>query len=296
MTRRQTILIAGPTASGKSALALRYAEETGGWIVNTDSMQVYGLLDVLTARPGPDDLLQAPHCLYGHVPPSEAYSTGRWFADVEHLLKTEAAGDRPLIFVGGTGLYFRALLGGLSAMPDIPDDVRAFWRAQDAQVGAQQLHAILSEKDPQAAAALRPTDSQRVVRALEVIDASGRSIIDWQKQTGTPLIDAASACKIVIDPDRAWLGERIALRFATMLEKGAVEEVKALLALGLSSDLPAMRAIGVGEIARMLAGTITPAQAAELSTIATRQYAKRQMTWFRNQLGDDWERIAYPGP
>eukprot|EP01133_Synstelium_polycarpum_P030274 gene30274-37451_t len=130
-------------------------------------MQVYGVLDVLTARPGPDDLLQAPHCLYGHVSPSEAYSTGRWFADVEHLLKTQAAGDRPLIFVGGTGLYFRALLGGLSAMPDIPDDVRAYWRAQDAQVGAQQLHAILSEKDPQAAAALRPTDSQRVVRALE---------------------------------------------------------------------------------------------------------------------------------
>lgn len=295
MTRRQTILIAGPTASGKSALALRFAEETGGWIVNTDSMQVYGVLDVLTARPGPDDLRQAPHFLYGHVPPSEAYSTGRWFADVEHFLKTGAAGDRPLIFVGGTGLYFRALLGGLSAMPDIPDAVRAYWRAQDAQAGAQQLHAILSEKDPQAAAVLRPTDSQRIVRALEVIDASGRSIIDWQKQAGTPLIDAASARKIVIDPDRAWLGERIALRFATMLEKGAVEEVKALLALGLPSDLPAMRAIGVGEIARMLAGTITPAQAAELSAIATRQYAKRQMTWFRNQLGDDWERIAYPG-
>ncbi|PWV96179.1 tRNA dimethylallyltransferase [Phyllobacterium myrsinacearum] len=295
MTRRQTILIAGPTASGKSALALRFAEETGGWIVNTDSMQVYGVLDVLTARPGPDDLRQAPHFLYGHVPPSEAYSTGRWFADVEHFLKTGAAGDRPLIFVGGTGLYFRALLGGLSAMPDIPDDVRAYWRAQDAQAGAQQLHAILSEKDPQAAAVLRPTDSQRIVRALEVIDASGRSIIDWQKQAGTPLIDAASARKIVIDPDRAWLGERIALRFATMLEKGAAGEVKALLALGLPSDLPAMRAIGVGEIARMLAGTITPAQAAELSAIATRQYAKRQMTWFRNQLGDDWERIAYPG-
>ncbi|WP_130270044.1 tRNA (adenosine(37)-N6)-dimethylallyltransferase MiaA [Phyllobacterium myrsinacearum] len=295
VTRRQTILIAGPTASGKSALALRFAEETGGWIVNTDSMQVYGVLDVLTARPGPDDLRQAPHFLYGHVPPSEAYSTGRWFADVEHFLKTGAAGDRPLIFVGGTGLYFRALLGGLSAMPDIPDAVRAYWRAQDAQAGAQQLHAILSEKDPQAAAVLRPTDSQRIVRALEVIDASGRSIIDWQKQAGTPLIDAASARKIVIDPDRAWLGERIALRFATMLEKGAAGEVKALLALGLPSDLPAMRAIGVGEIARMLAGTITPAQAAELSAIATRQYAKRQMTWFRNQLGDDWERIAYPG-
>lgn len=295
MTRRQTILIAGPTASGKSALALRFAEETGGWIVNTDSMQVYGVLDVLTARPGPDDLRRAPHFLYGHVPPSEAYSTGRWFADVEHFLKTGAAGDRPLIFVGGTGLYFRALLGGLSAMPDIPDAVRAYWRAQDAQAGAQQLHAILSEKDPQAAAVLRPTDSQRIVRALEVIDVSGRSIIDWQKQAGTPLIDAASARKIVIDPDRAWLGERIALRFATMLEKGAAGEVKALLALGLPSDLPAMRAIGVGEIARMLAGTITPAQAAELSAIATRQYAKRQMTWFRNQLGDDWERIAYPG-
>ncbi|MBA8878664.1 tRNA dimethylallyltransferase [Phyllobacterium myrsinacearum] len=294
MTRRQTILIAGPTASGKSALAVRFAKETGGWIVNTDSMQVYDVLDVLTARPGPDDLREAPHFLYGHVPPSLAYSTGRWLADVDHLLKTEAAGERPLIFVGGTGLYFRALLGGLSAMPDIPDDVRTYWREQDAKAGAGQLHAILGEKDPLAAAALRPTDSQRIVRALEVIDVSGRSIIDWQKETGTPLIDSASARKIVIDPDRAWLRDRIAQRFQAMLEKGAVEEVKALLAFGLSSDLPAMRAIGVSEITRMLAGSISAGEAAELSTIATRQYAKRQMTWFRNQLDDDWERLAYP--
>ncbi|MBA8900828.1 tRNA (adenosine(37)-N6)-dimethylallyltransferase MiaA [Phyllobacterium sp. T1293] len=294
MTRRQTILIAGPTASGKSALALRLAKEVDGWIVNADSMQVYDVLDVLTARPGPDDLREAPHFLYGHVAPSVAYSTGRWFADVEHFLKTEAAGDRPLIFVGGTGLYFRALLGGLSAMPDIPDTIRAYWREQDAKAGAAQLHAVLEEKDPQAAAILRPTDSQRIVRALEVIDASGRSIVDWQKETGTPLIDAVSARKIVIDPDRAWLGERIAMRFQAMIEKGAVEEVEALLALGLSTDLPAMRAIGVSEITQMLDGAISPARAAELSTIATRQYAKRQMTWFRNQLGDDWERIAYP--
>jgi tRNA dimethylallyltransferase len=294
VTTRQTILIAGPTASGKSALALRFAKETGGWIVNTDSMQVYDVLDVLTARPGSDDLGEAPHFLYGHVPPSQAYSTGRWFADVEHFLKNEAAGDRPLIFVGGTGLYFRALLGGLSAMPDIPDDVRSYWRGQDAKLGAAQLHAILGEKDPQAAAALRPTDSQRIVRALEVIDASGRSIIDWQSETGTPLIDSATTRKIVIDPDRTWLRDRIAQRFQAMLEKGAVDEVKALLALGLSTDLPAMRAIGVSEITQMLEGAISPEHAAELSTIATRQYAKRQMTWFRNQLGDDWERMTYP--
>nr|WP_244642417.1 tRNA (adenosine(37)-N6)-dimethylallyltransferase MiaA [Phyllobacterium sp. 628] len=294
MKSRQTILIAGPTASGKSALALQLAEQTGGLIVNTDSMQVYDVLNVLTARPGPGDLKAVPHLLYGHVPPAVAYSTGRWFADVEALVKETETEAKPLIFVGGTGLYFRALLGGLSAMPDIPGNVRNYWRQQDAEAGAAQLHKILEQKDPLAAAALRSTDSQRIVRALEVIDASGRSIIEWQKETGTPLIDTSSARKIVIDPDRAWLGERIAGRFNAMMENGAVEEVKALLGLGLSPDLPAMRAIGVSEIAAVLEGSRTPAQAIELSTIATRQYAKRQMTWFRNQLGEDWERISYP--
>lgn len=294
VTTRQVILIAGPTASGKSALALRLADETGGMIINADSMQVYDVLNLLTARPGPDDLNAAPHYLYGHVSPSVAYSTGRWFADVESVLSKPELSDKPVIFVGGTGLYFRALLGGLSVMPEIPADIRARWRQQDADQGAEKLHAILTERDPVAASTLRPTDSQRIVRALEVIDASGRSIIEWQRETGRPLVDGEAARKIVIEPDRRWLGERIARRFETMMEAGAIEEVKTLLSFGLPNALPAMRAIGVSEIAEMLAGRLSVEEAAELATIATRQYAKRQMTWFRNQLTGDWERLPYP--
>ncbi|CAN7372036.1 tRNA (adenosine(37)-N6)-dimethylallyltransferase MiaA [Phyllobacterium sp. LjRoot231] len=294
MTKRQIILIAGPTASGKSALALRLADETGGVIVNTDSMQVYDVLNLLTARPGPDDLTAAPHYLYGHVSPSIAYSTGRWLTDAEEVLNRSELAEKTMIFVGGTGLYFRALLGGLSAMPDIPADIRTYWRQQDAELGAEKLHAILNEKDPVAASALRPTDSQRIIRALEVIDASGRSIIEWQKATGRALVDAEAARKIVIEPDRKWLGACIASRFEAMMKTGAIDEVKSLLSLGLPSELPAMRAIGVREIAEVLADRLGVEEAGELATIATRQYAKRQMTWFRNQLGDDWERLYYP--
>lgn len=291
---RQAILIAGPTASGKSALALHLAQETGGVIINTDSMQVYDVLNLLTARPDAEALRVVPHYLYGHVSPSMAYSTGRWFADVEHLLKAPELTEKTRIFVGGTGLYFRALLGGLSVMPDIPADVRAYWRGQDAALGVERLHAVLAEKDPLAAAILRPTDSQRIVRALEVMEASGRSIVEWQKETGRPLIDAAAARKIVIEPDRPWLDARIASRFRAMMKEGAMDEVRSLLSLNLSSDLPAMRAIGVREVSEVLAGRSEIDKAAELATIATRQYAKRQMTWFRNQLGDDWQRLAYP--
>ncbi|MEK1851281.1 MAG: tRNA (adenosine(37)-N6)-dimethylallyltransferase MiaA [Phyllobacterium sp.] len=291
---RQLILIAGPTASGKSALSLRLAEETRGVIINTDSMQVYDVLNLLTARPGPDDLKVAPHYLYGHVSPAIAYSTGQWFCDVEKTLNRLELSEKTVIFVGGTGLYFRALLGGLSAMPEIPADIRAYWRQQDAEQGAEKLHAILTRKDPLAASSLRPTDSQRIVRALEVINASGRSIIEWQKETGRPLINGEAARKIIIAPDRQWLGERIATRFEMMMRGGATDEVKALLSLGLSAELPAMRAIGVREISEMLAGRLRIEEAAELATIATRQYAKRQMTWFRNQLGEDWERLPCP--
>ncbi len=294
VTTRQAILIAGPTASGKSALALRMAKEADGVIINTDSMQVYDVLNLLTARPGPDDLGMVPHFLYGHVSPAIAYSTGRWLADVERLLAGSEIEGRTLVFVGGTGLYFRALLGGLSAMPDIPAEVRSYWRREDAEQGAEKLHAILVQKDPLAASTLRPTDSQRIVRALEVMDASGRSIVEWQKQTGTPLIDPARARKIVIDPDRAWLGERIATRFNAMITSGAIEEVQALLALNLPAELPAMRAIGVREIAEYIAGGLSADEATNLAIIATRQYAKRQMTWFRNQLGNDWDRLPYP--
>ena len=190
MTTRQAILIAGPTASGKSALALRLAAETGGVIVNTDSMQVYDVLNLLTARPGPDDLKAVPHYLYGHVSPAIAYSTGRWFADAESVLAKPELYEKTVIFVGGTGLYFRALSGGLSAMPDIPaTDPRAIGADRMPSKARKDSTPFLQKKTRWPRQHLRPTDSQRIVRALEVFDASGRSIVEWQRETGKSLID-----------------------------------------------------------------------------------------------------------
>lgn len=287
---KDAILIAGPTASGKSALALHLAKKTGGLIVNTDSMQVYDVLDLLSARPQPDELREAQHYLYGHVAPSVSYSTGKWFADVEALLSRSELKGRVPIFVGGTGLYFRALLGGLSQMPEVPVDVREYWRNKISEEGAEALHIMLAERDPEIAMTLRPTDSQRIVRALEVFEATGKSLLHWQKNTGTALVDDASANKIILLPDRQWLGERIAQRFNLMWDHGALEEVRALIALDLDPALPALKAIGVREISAFFSGEMTREEAIELSVIATRQYAKRQSTWFRNQLDDSWKR------
>ena len=283
------ILIAGPTASGKSALALHMAKKTGGFIVNTDSMQVYDVLDLLSARPQSDELREAEHFLYGHVAPSVSYSTGKWFADVEALLSRADLRTRTPIFVGGTGLYFRALLGGLSQMPEVPADVREHWRNRMSEEGAEALHTALTELDPEIAATLRPTDSQRIVRALEVFEGTGKSLLHWQKNTGTALVDDASATKIVLLPDRKWLGERIAQRFNLMWDHGALDEVRALNVLHLDPALPAMKAIGVREISAFFAGEMTREDAIERSIIATRQYAKRQSTWFRNQLDESWK-------
>jgi len=287
---KDAILIAGPTASGKSALALHLAKKTGGFIVNTDSMQVYDVLDLLSARPQPDELREAQHYLYGHVAPSVSYSTGKWFADVEALLSRRELKGRIPIFVGGTGLYFRALLGGLSQMPEVPADVRDYWRNKISEDGAEALYVMLTERDPEIAITLRPTDSQRIVRALEVFEATGKSLLHWQKNTGTALVDDASANKIILLPDRQWLGERIAQRFNLMWDHGALEEVRALIALDLDPALPALKAIGVREISAFFSGEMTREEAIELSVIATRQYAKRQTTRFRNQLDDSWIR------
>ncbi len=299
---KNAILIAGPTASGKSALALDLAERKGGVIVNTDSMQGYSVLDVLTARPNASDLARAPHFLYGHVHPSTAYSTGAWLRDVMKLIDdgTLAQGsdgvaiERPVIFVGGTGLYFRALAEGISEMPDIPPQVRDRWRYELKEQGAAKLHRILMHEDSAVAMQLKPTDGQRIVRALEVLDASGRSILEWHAARGRPLIDRDSAQFFVIEPDRAALVERIETRFDRMLDLGALDEVKSLMALGLDSDLPAMKAIGVRELSSAMAGGMSFPQAIERCKAATRQYAKRQTTWFRHQLGPEWLRLQ-PG-
>ncbi|MBC2885897.1 tRNA (adenosine(37)-N6)-dimethylallyltransferase MiaA [Ochrobactrum sp. CM-21-5] len=289
---KNAILIAGPTASGKSALAIRMAEETGGFIVNTDSMQVYDVLDLLTARPGADELKAAEHHLYGHVRPSVSYSTGKWFSDVEAVLTLPDLEGRTPIFVGGTGLYFRAVLGGLSQMPEVSEEVRDYWRERVNFDGAEAMYKILCERDPAIATTLRPTDSQRIARALEVIDSTGKSLLAWQESKGQILVDEGTARKVVLLPERPWLNERIAKRFALMWDNGAIDEVRTLLALRLDPALPAMKAIGVPEIGAYLDGAMSREQAIERAVIATRQYAKRQSTWFRNQLDEGWSVCA----
>jgi tRNA dimethylallyltransferase len=285
---KNAVLIAGPTASGKSALALAVARETGGVIVNADSMQVYSAPKILTAQPTAADLTEAPHALYGHVDPGAPYSTGAWLTDVAGLIRAARFDGGPAIFVGGTGLYFKALLGGLSEMPEIPPGLRERWRDRLMREGPEALHRELSARDPAAADAIRPGDRQRIVRALEVLDASGRSIFDWRLQKGEPLVDFASADFRLAEADRPALIDRIDKRFDRMLALGAVEEVQELLALGLDPALPAMKAIGVREIAAALLGNITMADAIVQAKIATRQYAKRQATWFRTQFGPEW--------
>ena len=232
-----------------------------------------------------------PHLLYGHVDPGTAYSTGAWLRDVMALGgRGELEAGRP-VFVGGTGLYFRALVGGISEMPEIPDTVRERWRYELEQQGPTKLHRILMREDSAAAMSLRPTDGQRIVRALEVLETSGRSILKWQAERGRPLIDIASARMLVIETDREELVARIDARFDRMIEDGALDEVKALAALDLDPSLPATKAIGVRELQGALAGERTLDEAVAHAKIATRQYAKRQSTWFRHQLGPEWQRI-----
>jgi tRNA dimethylallyltransferase len=289
--RKNTTLIAGPTASGKSGLALEIARQTDGVVVNADSMQVYDVLRVLTARPSIEDMRGVPHHLFGHVPPSSLYSTGRWLADVQALLAAADLRDRHMVFVGGTGMYFRALLGGMSQIPEVKPEVRQFWRDAMGSQGPEALHGELVKRDPETAARLKPQDSQRIARAIEVHASSGAPISFWQKQSGQPLIDAGSARKICLVPNRAALHEKINQRFALMAGAGAVEEVRDLLALRLDPALPAMKAIGVSEIADYLNGLLSLEEAIERACAATRQYGKRQETWLRHQLGCGWERI-----
>lgn len=284
------ILIAGPTASGKSSLALRLAAQHNGAIVNTDSMQVYSGLRVLTARPDALAEAQAPHHLYGHVDPAVSYSTGAWMRDVQALLDSPKLSNRLPIFVGGTGLYFKALLGGLSEMPPVPMAIRQRWRDRLAAEGSEALHALLVARDPSVAERLKPHDGQRVLRALEILDATGQSLAAFQTSQGQAVFDPSKVRKIILAPDRSWLRDVIAVRFEAMISAGAISEVEALLSCNLDPALPAMKAIGVREIGAALAGQTTMDEAVSLAVTATRQYAKRQSTWFRNQFDDDWER------
>jgi tRNA dimethylallyltransferase len=278
------ILIAGPTASGKSALALALAEKFGGEIINADSMQVYRDLRIITARPTSEEEARAPHRLFGHVDAAEHYSVGRWCADAAAALAVAQRGGRTAIIVGGTGLYFNALIRGLAVVPPIPAAIRDKVRSRLAAEGAPALHAELRERDPAVAAKLRPGDRARVTRALEVVLATGRSLLDWQDAGNPTIVDLNRVIKVFLSPDREALFHRIDARFDAMMEAGALNEVRALAARKLDPSLPAMKAHGVPWLARYLGGEIALADAVNEAKRDTRRYTKRQGTWFRNQL------------
>jgi tRNA dimethylallyltransferase len=278
------ILIAGPTASGKSGLALSLAEQIGGIVINADSMQVYRELAILTARPSAAELARAPHALYGFVSGAEAYSAGRYAIDAaKAIVEAQAQGQVPIV-VGGTGLYFKALLEGLSPVPAADPDVRAYWRAQAAQRPAPELHALLAERDPEMAARLMPTDPQRIVRALEVLESTGRSLAAWQREPGVPVLAEGETVRLLVMPDRDAVGPRIDARFDAMLAGGAVEEVRRLLECGFSDELPIMRALGVAPLVAQVRGELQLEAAAAAARTETRQYAKRQATWLRRNM------------
>ncbi|GJM03936.1 MAG: tRNA dimethylallyltransferase [Rhodomicrobium sp.] len=287
----EPILIAGPTASGKTQLALSLAAEFNGVIINTDSCQVYSELEIISARPGADEMTLAPHHLFGHVSGAVAYSTGAWLRDVQALMKEFKANERRMIFVGGTGLYFQALLEGLSEVPDIEEAVRTKWRDQAAALGAPALHDQLQELDPEVAGRLKPGDTQRIIRALEVLEGTGRSLTYWQAQKTEPLLASGGAHRFVVTWPREILYQRINQRFGQMVERGGLDEVAALRAFGFDRSLPIMRALGVPELMAHIEGELTLDEAIERAAQQTRRYAKRQMTWIRGNM-IAWNKLA----
>jgi len=283
------VLIAGPTASGKSALGLALADRLGGEIINADSMQVYGDLRIVTARPSAEEEAQAPHHLYGHVSADIVYSTGQWLTDATSAIgQVQARGKVPIV-LGGTGLYFRSLTEGFVEVPDIPDTIRASTRTEVDEIGPVAAHGLLCDVDPDWAAQVHENDPQRIARGLEVFRATGRPLSAWQAEpVAAP--DLGLVAKIVLEPDREWLIERIHRRFRMMVEAGAVDEVEALLKQELAPALPAMKALGVPELGRYLAGEMLLEEAIEAAAIKSRQYAKRQSTWFRQQM-ISWNKV-----
>ena len=286
VSKPETILIAGPTASGKSALALALAEKFDAEIINADSMQVYRDLRIITARPSVEEEQRVPHRLYGHIDAAENFSVGRWCEEAAAALAASRRAEHAAVLVGGTGLYFNALTRGIAAVPPIPPDIRQHVRERLASNGVAALYAELKEHDPAAAARLKPGDRARITRALEVVLATGRSLIDWHEDNKPPGLDAAVAAKIFLMPERDELLRRIDARFDTMMAAGALEEVRALAARNLNPNLPAMKAHGVPWLVRHLEGEIALEQAVEEAKRDTRRYTKRQATWFRNQLPD----------
>jgi tRNA dimethylallyltransferase len=285
----KAVLIAGPTASGKSALALELARRTDGVIINTDSMQVYRDLRIITARPTIEEEARVPHRLYGHVDAAVNFSAGAWVADAAEVLAEARAQNRLPIFVGGSGLYFKALTRGLSAVPPIPPEVREGVRLKLGRDGVEALHAELTRRDPVSAERLKPRDRTRIARALEVVEATGRPLPDWHREGLPPLLPRSEFSALFLAPQRDALYARIDARFDAMLAAGALQEVAALAARQLDPLLPAMKAHGVPALIRHLRGEVTLEEAAEIGRADTRHYAKRQFTWFRHQLPEfDW--------
>ncbi len=278
------LLIAGPTASGKSALAIRVAEATGGVVVNADSMQVYADLRIITARPSPQEEREAEHRLFGHVDGAVNYSVGKWVEDARVTLADIVGQGRLPIFTGGTGMYFKALLQGLSDIPAVPEAVRAQVRAEAEGLTAPEIHARLQALDPETAARLRPSDPQRNLRAWEVFVATGQPLASFQNRRGAPLLDPATTAAFFLLPERAALKARIDARFEAMMAQGALDEVERLAARDLDPALPVMRAHGVPGLIDYLAGRVTLVDAIARGQRDTRAYSKRQVTFVRHQL------------
>ena len=287
---KPVLLIAGPTASGKSALALDLAERLDGEIVNADALQLYTDLRLLTARPTPEEERRAPHHLFGVSDGADGWSVGRWLDAALPVLEGIAARGRRAIVVGGTGLYFRALTRGLAEIPAVPASARQRAAETFERLGEDAFRAALAQRDPAAAARIGPGDRQRLLRAFEVAEATGKALTDWQTDTIAPLSPGQWRA-VVLEPDRQTLYTRCDARLQGMVQGGALDEVRILMNRHLAPAAPIMKAVGVREMAAHLSGEMTLAEAIALAQQETRRYAKRQMTWFRNQT-PDWQRLS----
>jgi len=295
--RRAPILIAGPTGSGKSALALALAECLDGTIINADSQQVYAEWRILTARPTPAEEAAVPHLLYGHVRMAEPYSVGRWLAEVSAFLEDRGKRNtgRRAIITGGTGLYFRALTEGLAPIPAIPPAIRDAGEALLAEEGLAALVADLLARDPETSAAIDLSNPRRVLRAWEVLEATGIGLEEWKARTPPPLLPPDAAVRIALTPPREWLDPRLDRRFERMIAEGALAEVARIMALDVPPAAPGLRATGAPELAAHLAGEISLEEATARAKTETRRYAKRQLTWIRNQMAG-WEKLDPSDP
>ncbi len=292
-SRPPLALIAGPTASGKSTLALALAQLEGGVVINADSAQVYADLRVLSARPSAEEEARVPHRLFGHVAGDASYSAALWAAHARKAIAEATAQGLLPILVGGTGLYIRTLLDGIAPVPMIEPAIREWVRA----LPVAEAHRLLAIDDPAAATRLAPADTTRVARALEVVRSTGKCLSDWQRERDGGIAGTVALAPLILLPDRDWLFARCDVRLAAMFDAGAIDEVAALMArVDIPAAAPVRRAIGVREIARMLAGDWSPSEALAQAQLATRQYAKRQYTWFRNQPPPDWLRTAKTEP